>query len=243
MAVKVELNIPPHFFDSAKAENNFESVSERIAKAFLRDVLRISSVMRGDPEKHEPDYVLDDQGYEVTFAINQSLIPQLKGVRPLDTQKYDIEKALINDIADATSRKAAKSYSCIPSLVIITVNTLPTWYHSLYFEETDPFARLAWKVHTAKRDKLFVDLYTDYIQKGKFQDIFIIQPTYDGSFAFFTISAYGSGRENFVTLVQTNKPKAFPTYRVIDAGTPDDVKNFETTVINYSTVDEFYVLQ
>ncbi len=29
-----ELRIPPNFFDSAKADNNFESVSERIAKTF-----------------------------------------------------------------------------------------------------------------------------------------------------------------------------------------------------------------
>lgn len=28
----LELSIPPHFFDSAKEENHFESISERIAK-------------------------------------------------------------------------------------------------------------------------------------------------------------------------------------------------------------------
>lgn len=50
MAVKMELNIPPHFFDSAKAENHFESVSERIARAFLVDILKLWGIKRGDPE-------------------------------------------------------------------------------------------------------------------------------------------------------------------------------------------------
>ena len=236
MAVKMELNIPPHFFDSAKAENQYESVSERIARAFLVDILKLSDVKRGDPEMHEPDYVLNDQGFEVSFAIKQSLIPQLKGVRALDSAKYNIEESLVNDITEAANRKAAKSYSCIPNLVIISVNTLPTWYYPLYFNETDPLAKLAWKVHTVKRNRLFGDLYANYIQVGKLENIYIIQPTYDGSFAFFNIVSYGKGEEDFITHVQTNMPEAFPTYKIIDAGNRDDVTTFETTIINYSTV-------
>lgn len=234
MSVKVELNIPPHFFDSAKAENHFESVSERIAKAFLVDILKLSGIERGDPAQHEPDYVLDNHGYEVTFAIEQSLIPQLKGVRELDLAKYNIEETLVNDITNAANRKAAKTYSCIPNLVIILVSTLPTWYYPLYFKEIDPFSKLAWKKKTAKRNKLFDDLYINYIQAGKFENIYIIQPTFDESFAFFDISSYGSGTEDFITHVKTNRPKAFPTYKVIDPGTQDDFTTFKTIIINYN---------
>ena len=36
----LELSIPPHFFDSADNENCFESVSERIAKTFLKIYLK-----------------------------------------------------------------------------------------------------------------------------------------------------------------------------------------------------------
>lgn len=41
-----ELHVPPHFFDSAKAENHFESVSERIAKAFLSEIIGIGNENR-----------------------------------------------------------------------------------------------------------------------------------------------------------------------------------------------------
>lgn len=184
---------------------------------------------------------MNNHGYEVTFAIEQSLIPQLKGVRGLDSTKYNIEESLVSDITDATNRKTAKTYSCIPNLVIILVNTLPTWYHPLYFKETDPFAKLAWKAYTVKRNRLFDDLYTNCIQAGKFENIFIIQPTHDGSFAFYNIGAYGSGVEDFITHVKANKPEAFPTYKVIDAGTRDDVTTFETTIINYSTTSDLSV--
>lgn len=60
-----ELHIPPHFFDSAKAENHFESVSERIAKVFLSNIMSIAPLARGDDKQGEPDYICGEDGYEV----------------------------------------------------------------------------------------------------------------------------------------------------------------------------------
>ena len=85
-----ELRIPPHFFDSANAENHFESVSERIAKAFLSGIMNIFPLIRGDDKQGEPDYICGKDGYEVTFAISSSLIPQIKGVKALDGKKNNI---------------------------------------------------------------------------------------------------------------------------------------------------------
>lgn len=232
-----ELHIPPHFFDSAKAENHFESVSERIAKAFLSEIMNISPLLRGDDKKEEPDYVSDENGYEVTFAISSSLIPQLKGVKSLDGQKDNIEESLMRDITDAVTRKAAKTYSCVPALVIIAIRTLPTWYHSLYFHESDPFAQMAWRVKAAKRDKLFHDLYEQYISTNKLKNIYIIQPTFDGTFAFYDIDRFAKSKENFLTHVKVSNPKAFPTYQVVDAGKRTDVTSFEIKIVNY-TIDE-----
>ena len=93
-----ELRIPPHFFDSAKEENHFESVSERIAKSFLIDILNINDIKRGNPELQEPDYIFGEQGYEVTFAIKQSLIPQLKGVRELNGTPNNIEESKMDKV-------------------------------------------------------------------------------------------------------------------------------------------------
>lgn len=58
MAV-VELHIPSNLFDSAKAENSFESVSERISKAFIKDILNELNVRRGDDKINEPDYMVN----------------------------------------------------------------------------------------------------------------------------------------------------------------------------------------
>lgn len=232
-----ELRIPPKFFDSANAENHFESVSERIAKSFLSEIMNISPLLRGDDKKGEPDYVCGEDGYEVTFAISSSLIPQIKGVKALDGKKNNIEESLICAITDAADRKATKTYSCVPSIVIIAIDTLPTWYHSLYFHESDPFAQMAWRVKAAKRDKLFHDLYEQYIRTNKLKNIYIIQPTFDGTFAFYNIDEFAQKNESFLTHVKASNPKAFPTYKLVDAGKLADVSSFEIKIVNY-TINE-----
>ena len=229
-----ELHIPPHFFDSANAENHFESVSERIAKAFLSDIMSISPLVRGDDKQSEPDYICGENGYEVTFAISSSLIPQIKGVTGLDGKKNNIEKSLICAITDAVERKASKTYSCVPALVIIAIDTLPTWYHSLYFHESDLFAQMAWRVGAAKRDKLFHDLYEQYIRTNKLKNIYIIQPTFDGTFAFYNIDEFAQNNKNFLTHVKASNPKAFPTYQLVDAGKLGDISSFEIKIVNYT---------
>lgn len=232
-----ELHIPPLFFDSAKAENHFESVSERIAKAFLSGIMNISPLLRGDDKKGEPDYICGEDGYEVTFAISSSLIPQIKGVKALDGTKNNVEESLVCAITDAAERKAAKTYSCVPALVIIAIDTLPTWYHSLYFHEANLFARLAWRVGAAKRDKLFHDLYEQYIRTNKLKNVYIIQPTFDGTFAFYDIDLFAQKNDSFLTHVKASNPKAFPTYQLVDAGKLADVSSFEIKIVN-CTINE-----
>lgn len=177
---------PITFFDSAKESNGFESVSERIAKAFLIDILKIKNIARGDAEAHEPDYVSSGKGYEVTFAVEQSLIPQLKGVRPLDTKSRNIEDELISDISNAASRKAGKTYSCTPSLVIIAVETLPTWYYPLFIRDTDPLSQMAWRIHTRKHNAFFESLYNDYIQAGILKTFILFSRLITASLLYLT---------------------------------------------------------
>ena len=228
-----ELHIPPHFFDSAKAENHFESVSERIAKVFLADIVNIPNLLRGDDKLGQPDYISEGRGYEVTFAVNPTLIPQLKGVKELDGTKRNIEQDLIFDITEAVSRKAEKTYSCTTNLVIIAISTLVTWYSSLYFKESDPMAQMAWRVYAARRNKLFQDLYEQYVLARKFENIYIIQPTYDGTFALHDIRGFGEKSENYLTHVQASNPRAFPTYQLIDAGRMNDVTSYQIRIVNY----------
>ena len=75
MSFKAELSIPPHFFDSAKASNAFESMSEVMAKQFLKLILNLEDIQKGNPDLGEPDYISGEDGFEVTLAIRASLIP------------------------------------------------------------------------------------------------------------------------------------------------------------------------
>lgn len=228
-----ELRIPPNFFESSRNGNDFESVSERIAKAFLSDIVNIPNLVRGDDKLDEPDYISEGHGYEVTFAVNSMLIPQLKGVKELDGKQHNIEQDLIRDITDAVSRKVKKTYSCTTSLMIIVISSIVTWYSPLYFKEKDSLARLIWHTAAARRDKLFQNLYEQYILAQKFENIYIIQPTHDGTFALHNIKSFGEKTENYLTHVQTSKPQAFPTYKLLDAGRLNDVTSYQIKIVNY----------
>lgn len=230
----LELSIPPKFFESANSENDYESVSERIAKAFLSDILNVKNILRGIPELKEPDYMSNEKGYEVTFAVNSELIPQLKGIKDLNGEKHNIEQSLINDIKSAVERKASKNYTCAPNLVIITIATLPTWYYPIFADDSDPFSKIVWKTGTYKRNNLFSELYKTYIKTYKLENIYIIQPTFLGSFALYNIKNFIETNGDGLTHVQTSKPKAFPTYKVVAPERMEDIANFNIRIINYT---------
>lgn len=155
MVVDVELNIPPKFFESAKLDNEFESVSERIAKQFITSILKIPSVKRGNAELKEPDYVSEGLGFEVTFAVNEALIPQLKGVKPIDPSMWNMEEELIDSVLDAVERKAKKTYSQGWGNKNIFIKTGGKWceklkYYSLFSHIiSDFFAYCKACVHTS----------------------------------------------------------------------------------------------
>ena len=239
MEVNVELNIPPHFFDSANESNNYESVSERISKQILTTILGGENIRRGDAEAFEPDYVSGDSGYEVTFAIENSLIPQLKGVRPLSFSNRNIEHELIKDITNAVNRKAAKKYSCPTSVVVISIETLITWYTSFKSEENNFEARILKliyeKGYLRNRNEFFKYLADEYIEKGMFKDIYILQPTHNGEFALYDILQYRDNPQDFISYIGVSHPEAFPTYKVISVDNEDLNKaiTYKTTIINW----------
>ena len=234
MSLELELSIPPHFFDSAKEENDFESVSERIAKQFLKEICGVNNLRRGDEKASEPDYVSNDRGYEVTFAIKQSLIPQLKGVQPLNHSSRNTEKETISDIQTALERKKEKTY-CLPTtLVIVTVETIIPWYCNFYFDIDDPFMRLMWSKHIQTRDEFFNEMYTDYIGSGIFDNIIIINPTIKQEFAVFSIKAFHQQSHQGITRVATTKPLAYPTYTITNVIKDDNFFQLKTTIIGYS---------
>lgn len=235
MIVKMELNIPPHFFESADNENNFESVSEKIAKAFVIECLHEKNLKKGCPEKHEPDYISENQGYEVTLAIEETLVPQLKGVKMLETGELNIEDSLIKDIAKAIEKKSCKNYSSIPNLFIITLYPLLTWYYPLYIPvEDSDLSKLIWETKVKRRNDFFDKLYSMYIEGKKFKNIYILLPTHKESFVLFDIKCFGSyADKDFLTPVKTKNKKAFPTYKVTHITNVGSSISQEITVVRY----------
>lgn len=231
-----ELNIPPHFFDSASAENAFESVSERIAKMFLKDILNIDNIRRGNDKIKEPDYIGEEcgteKGFEVTFAVNNSLIPQLKGRKALDKEKHNIEDMLISDISDALDRKSKKEYVCETNLVVLTVSSLIGWYYFL-FDNIDAFpGKLANRMLTKRRNVFFEEIYTNYIKTGHFKNVYIVHPTLDSRFILFDIRSFAE-RLDFAACIETDIPERFPTYKVTNVEKTDGPICSEITIINY----------
>ncbi|BBK21948.1 hypothetical protein [Amedibacterium intestinale] len=232
MAV-VELHIPSNLFDSAKAENSFESVSERISKAFIKDILNELNVRRGDDKINEPDYMVNKKGYEVTFAVDSKIIQLLKGVKELDDSLQNIEEELIKAISEATERKANKNYSCISNLVIITISTMPTWYIIPNLSKECNLIKKYWDIIYKTRNNLFEKLYRQYIALNTFENIYIIQPTFDGKFALFNIKDFAINKNNFLTIVTSSNTRMFPTYKLIDAETPEEIKSLKIKIVNY----------
>ena len=135
MELKLELHIPDSFFDSAKEANNFESLSERLSKSVLNDILHIEGILRGDDKNFEPDYLSNKTGYEVTLGINDSLIPILRGRKTFNDVPHNLEKELIDAIKKALDKKSKKNYSLATTLIIFTLTPLLEWYSSFYLSE------------------------------------------------------------------------------------------------------------
>lgn len=231
--MKLEMNIPLDFFGSANVNNDFESVSEKIAKKFLTDILCIKDVKRGDDKKNEPDYIASNKGYEVTLAVEQSLIPQLKGIKPLENKKRCVETELINNIIDAIERKKTKKYSCKTSLIIISLDFFPLWYIFQNRQCEDLFDTFPERVVLKSRNDLFDNIYENCIKSDIFENVYIIQPALNQELALYNIYDFKKHPERFITIVTPNKPHLFPTFKTIDPGKVSEVKNFEITSINH----------
>lgn len=226
--MKLELNIPLNFFVSSREENHFESVSERTAKIFLSQILNIKNLRRGNEKDKEPDYISSKEGYEVTFSINEALIPQLRGRKPLLYNPQNIEKELISNIKNAIAKKESKNYSISTNLVVLALNTLPTWYFSLFDSNKHPYV----KALNLRRNYFFNDLFCEYIEKGKFNNLYIIMPTCFETFALFDIKGIIKGNIDDFIHIKPNNPQHFATYKVIDVN-QKGVFNLEISVINW----------
>lgn len=215
MKFKLELHIPDAFFESAKAENDFESLSEQISKTVLGDILKIDDIQRGNPQKSEPDYVANKTGYEVTLGIDNSLIPMLRGRKKLSNEPHNWEQGLIDSINKAIAQKATKHYCLKTNLVILTLTPLLEWYSWFYLSECSTY--YWWELLQVNRNKLFHHIYKYYIETSNvFEDILILQPTHDEHYILYSVKDYAQDN-SFMTKIGIKKEQKnlFPRYSMI----------------------------
>lgn len=233
MKMHLELHIPDFFFDSAKEENDFESFSERISSNIIQDILGCTNVCRGDDKKHEPDYIANGVGYEVTFGISDSLITALKRIKPFDKVPQKIEQDLIESISNALKRKSEKNYSCRTNLIVFTLTPLLDWYSEFYLKQCSTYPW--WESLQRNRNNLFELIIEKYIGPNKaFDDVFIVQPTHDEHYVLYSIKKYEED-EPFMTLIGMKKEDCYllPRYKLISY-TPDE------TLITYEISEVMY---
>lgn len=80
---------------------------------------------------------------------------------------------------------------------------------------------------------MFEKLYKKYIDLNIFENIYIIQPTINGEFALFNIKDFALNKNNFLTIVTSSNTKMFPTYKLIDSETPEDIKSLKIKIVNH----------
>lgn len=224
MNIKLELSIPLHFFDSARAENDFESVSEKIAKVVISSILKCDNLSRGNPNNKEPDYISGDEGFEVTLAISDSLVPYFKGINRSDGRPHNLESDLVEDISKIVKQKAEKIYDRKPYLIILALNPYPAWYYPLFTNGTTKFE--FGELFVWARNNLFQSLYDNNIKNEKnFKNIYILQPMLNQQFVLYDIAAFGDElQQDFMIQlgIQPGREIAFPNFRCVSV---DDADN------------------
>ena len=200
MNVEMNMYLPPNFIESANEwKNGNQSISEQISRVFLSDILDydIADIKRGDDKKNEPDYVVDDSGFEVTFGLQDNLPMILKGkcdisqyVGTIDGYYNGIISAIVN------KHNRSKTYCTQKNtLIIFTIESYLESYAELY-EMSEKSTYFYTKIRNVYFDKI-IKIYTE---KNMFDNILIIQPTHDTKFALTDLNAYYRG-EVFLTKV------------------------------------------
>ena len=86
-----------------------------------------------------------------------------------------------------------------------------------------------------KRNNLFDELYSSYIETGIFKNILIVQPTHDEHFILFDTKVFGSYTDaDFMTKIGVTNKKAFPLCKFTHIDKEGPPMMYNTTIIRYS---------
>lgn len=208
-AIRVGMYIPDEFFESARGDSKAESSTEKLARAYIVNLLKIDDkeLPRGNPIKHEPDFVYGNEGFEVTIGMKNDFICQLKSEKPLCVDDAEVNQRLADGIRVNIKKKVdkqEKAYYCVPtSLVVICALPCISWeFENLLKPKTIVCDNIVNTINVDvdsifqfSCDNLFNELGKRYINSKLFKNINLILPslTYRDSMIVYDIQKYLDG--------------------------------------------------
>lgn len=184
--VFIDLYYPKNFFESVPNSSS-ESMSEQISKIVLSKIHNIpeEKIVRGDASKSQPDYLIDEIGYEITFACSKNHIKAFKGKGEFSSNVGNIrylEEILLSSI----QRKARKKYSVPTNVVLFVAEPFAELYSvenvpidlDVENEETGEIYRvkkfLSFGYECFPIYSIYRDIYSAYINNGIFENVLIL---------------------------------------------------------------------
>lgn len=177
-------------------------------------------IRKGDPAHKEPDCMVSTgEGIEVVWGENNANMRIFDGsVQPNghSTLYGTVEVALKERIENKYDKLNNGNYSGASKVALfcLLVSSLPLWYcmdeEYAYYSDYS----FADKMIMHERDLFWKALQYQYIGDGKFSNIYIACPTFDGKYACFDIERLASGNDG-ITIFNVSNPDCVPIYRRI----------------------------
>lgn len=146
-------------------------VNEQFIQMLMETVLEKGDWKPGNPDEFETDYLFNGVPFEFTLASNSkrknNFIQRMqRGIYTSD----DVESDAISYIEERIADKAKRHYS-LPNvhLCVLCAMEMFNWVSDEYGSVTHDL--VDWK-----RDQLFTKIKRDYIETGKFNNVFLLFP-------------------------------------------------------------------
>ena len=172
--VKYKLYMPKNFLN--------KQVNESIVFQIMNTVYAYRSYRRGNPLDKEPDFIVDGQGLEVTFASADKTRPSFiddfcDGVYSYEDADADYPQFIIN----ALERKAQKHYATSKtSVAILCMLEMFNWVDDAYGSMTS-------YLFEQPKLELLNQIRETYLQTNIFENVYLIVPSLSKKWFVFDI--------------------------------------------------------
>lgn len=188
MRFDIDLYIPPDFFGSASTKNGDVSISEDLGRNIISVALGYDwdRITRGDPKQNEPDWVIANRGFEITFGTSAETIMMYKQIKSSYDYSITLEK-FFSDIYSAITNKLERGYYSTQNTSLLIICTEP---NILFFKEIYQKSEIT-SYHYSRVLDIFIDKMIKLLNdKQPFENVFILLPGYINNLILFDLSGY-----------------------------------------------------